>query len=105
MKNDFIDVMVWKFGDYSFSSGEDFSTLDWMDNRREKPTMQELEQADAEYSIYIEKKNINDPILKQIIDLETEITPRRQREALVTQDYSFVQNIDSLISNLRTQLV
>ena len=43
-------------------------------------------------------------ILQQIQDLETLVTPRRLREAILSGDKSFIQTIESDIQALRTQL-
>lgn len=46
-----------------------------------------------------------DAILKQIADLEAQITPRRVREAVLSGDNSFIASIDSQIATLRLGLV
>ena len=45
-----------------------------------------------------------DKIKGQIQNLENQITPRRIREAIVTQDYTFIQDIENQITTLRNQL-
>lgn len=40
----------------------------------------------------------------QIIALESQITPRRIREALLSGDHSFIESIEAQIAALRTQL-
>jgi hypothetical protein len=56
-----------------------------------------------------ETAEINDyiwptPIKQQIIDLEAMLTQRRIREALASNDFSFIQNVNNQIENLRKQL-
>ena len=41
---------------------------------------------------------------RQIASLEKQITPRRIREALLSNDKSFIQDIDNQITTLRNQL-
>lgn len=48
-------------------------------------------------------KNIKD-ILSEILELEAQITPRKIREALLTNDYIFIQTIENQIAALREQL-
>jgi hypothetical protein len=45
-----------------------------------------------------------DKIKGQIQNLENQITPRRIREAIVTQDYTFIEGIEEQIQTLRAQL-
>ncbi len=49
-----------------------------------------------------------EPIIKtpeeQIIELESLISPRRIREAILSNDYSFIEDINSQIENLRKNL-
>ena len=40
----------------------------------------------------------------QIIALESQITPRRIREALLSGDHSFIESIEAQIAALRSQL-
>lgn len=42
--------------------------------------------------------------LKQIRELESQITPRRMREAMLYNDFSFIQEVNSQIEALRQQL-
>lgn len=41
---------------------------------------------------------------RQIIALESQITPRRIREALLSGDHSFIESIEAQIAALRSQL-
>ena len=43
-------------------------------------------------------------ILQQIIDLESKVTHRRIREALLSGDHSFIESIEAQIAALRNQL-
>ena len=52
----------------------------------------------------VQAKQSKDAILKQIADLEAQITPRRVREAIVNNDNSFIINIDNQIIALRARL-
>lgn len=53
MINDLINIITWKYADSSFGCGETYSSLVWHeDNNIAKPTLQEIEQADVEYSAY-----------------------------------------------------
>ena len=42
--------------------------------------------------------------LKQISDLESQITPRRMREAMLSNDFSFIESIESQIQVIRSSL-
>lgn len=42
--------------------------------------------------------------LKQIRELESQISPRRMREAMLYNDFSFIQEVNSQIEALRQQL-
>lgn len=48
----------------------------------------------------IDKKS-NDAIDKQIVDLESTVTARRIREAILTGDKTFIAGIDAQIATLR----
>ena len=50
------------------------------------------------------KPSAHDLIRLQIIALESQITPRRIREALLSGDHSFIESIESQIAVLRNQL-
>tara|TARA_R110002153_G_scaffold165985_1_gene318506 strand:- start:49 stop:315 length:267 start_codon:yes stop_codon:yes gene_type:complete len=39
----------------------------------------------------------------KILELEAEVTPRRSREAMLTGDYSFIQNIEEQIKALNVR--
>lgn len=68
----------------------------WRD-ARPIPTMEQLES-----SWEIVGNNIN--IMQQITQLESTITLRRQREAILGTDNGWLANIDAQIANLREQL-
>lgn len=40
----------------------------------------------------------------QIADLEATVTPRRMREAVLSNDYSFIEDVDQQIAALRSSL-
>lgn len=49
-------------------------------------------------------ENTNKKILQQISQLESTITPRRQREAILGTDNGWLANVDAQIAALRSQL-
>ena len=65
---------------------------------------------DAPYIIYTRKSQeqldqlAKAKIQQEIASLETSITPRRIREALLTGDNSFIQSVEDKIAELRSQI-
>lgn len=45
-----------------------------------------------------------DTILAEIQELESTVTPRRVREALISGDTSYIKSVDVAVSKLRLQL-
>ena len=68
-----------------------------------KLTPQEVAERQAEEAAYVATIESRQKLI-QIQELESQITPRRIREAIVTQDYTFIQGIETQITNLRNQL-
>lgn len=67
----------------------------------------------AEYLVWVSQGNTVTPadlpnpklaVQAQIADLESKITPRRIREAMVSGDYSIIKGIDNQIFILRSTL-
>lgn len=54
-----------------------------------------------EYEIIEDNKAEN---LERIVELESKITPRRLREAIISGDYSFIKEIDDQIKEIRAKL-
>jgi len=52
----------------------------------------------------VQAKNTRDGKLKQIADLEALVTPRRVRDAVLSGDNSFIQNIDDQVQAIRVTL-
>lgn len=66
-------------------------------------TAEEVSERQAEEAVAITKAATRN-ILNQIAELENQITPRRMREALVSGDFTFIENIENQIQTLRGQL-
>lgn len=54
MINGIIDVVVWKYAGKKFQCGETYESLEWYDESA-KPTLADIEAADAEYTLYLER--------------------------------------------------
>jgi hypothetical protein len=52
----------------------------------------------------VQAKSTRDGKLKQIADLEALVTPRRVRDAVLSGDNSFIQNIDNQVQAIRVTL-
>ena len=63
--------------------------------------MIEMEQAYHNFNLAI---NHNVDKLQQIAELESQITPRRYREAIVSGDHSFIEGIELQIEAIRATL-
>lgn len=79
----------------------DNQIVSWTFTNIPVPTAEELSAC----QVLVEAEQAKDSILKQIADLEAQITPRRLREAVITADYTFIQSIESQIVLLRQQLL
>lgn len=67
-----------------------------------------IEVIPCEYTMEIIDNSLveaREAIIQQIASLEAQITPRRVREALLSGDHTFIQNIEAQISALRGTLV
>lgn len=65
-----------------------------------QPTLDELFNLIPSVQV---SKNTQD-ILAEIVELEKQITPRKVREALLSNNYTFIQTIENQITALREQL-
>ncbi|WP_273819523.1 hypothetical protein [Pseudomonas asplenii] len=43
-------------------------------------------------------------VIREIVELEQQVTPRRVREALLSEDKSFIRGVDDRIEQLRLKL-
>lgn len=69
------------------------------------PAVYYRQQAEVEFIMEdVAVEYTRNDILKQISELEEQITARRIREAVLSGDNSFIQQIDTLIAELRAQL-
>ena len=71
------------------------------------PAVYETIDVPSEYEVEIvdiSDEIAKDAIRKQIAELEASITPRRMREAIMSGDYSWIENVDLEIEILRGEL-
>lgn len=91
MTNDLGSVLIWKYPGEQFNCGDTYATLEWFGGIP-KPTLQEVQAADTQYSAhladtaYIEQRRKLYPTYHELVEL------------LATQGVSGVQSLISTIN-------
>ena len=83
-------------GAFEKNEKEEFDVIDWLDNR-DQPTWEMLLNVSAQVELEISAS-------KQIENLENDVSQRRIREVILTDDKTFIENVEGEISTLRASL-